>query len=114
MLTLRFHPSLRCIDLSYNTPSRWQALNRKEAPPDLKTNSEQQTWAVWRHDLKILFRSLPKSEAWALNAFRQGHCFADVCDSLCEWLDEAEVAVTAAGYLQAWLREGWVVGIGAD
>jgi Putative DNA-binding domain len=114
MLTLRFHPSLRCIDLAYNTPSRWQALNKKEPPPDLETCSERQTWAVWRRDLKLLFRSLPKSEAWGLNAFRQARCFADVCEGLCEWLDEVQVAVTAAGYLQSWLREGWVVGVDAD
>jgi len=114
MLTLQFHPSLRCIDLSYNTPSRWQALNRKEPPPDLETCSERQTWAVWRRDLKIFFRSMPKTEAWALNAFREGRCFADVCEGLCEWVDEVQVAVTAAGYLQSWLREGWIVGIGAD
>ena len=111
-LTLRFHPSLRCLDLSYNTPSRWQALNRKEVPPDLETHSERQTWIVWRRDLKIFFRSMPKTEAWALNAFRQERCFADVCEGLCEWLDQAQVATSAAGYLQAWLREGWIVGIG--
>lgn len=112
MLVLRFHPSLRCIDLSYNTPSRWQALNRKEPPPDLETHSERQPWVVWRRDLKIFFRSMPKPEAWALNAFRQQRCFAGVCEGLCEWLDEAQVAASVAGYLQTWLREGWIVGIG--
>jgi Putative DNA-binding domain len=115
MLKLRLHPSLRCIDLSYNTPGRWQALNRKEPPPDLETRLERQPWVVWRRrDLKIFFRSMPKTEAWSLNAFRQERCFADVCEGLCEWLDEEQVAVTAAGYLQSWLSEGWVVGIGTE
>ena len=111
ILKLRFHPSLRSIELAYNTPSRWQALNRKERLPDLETCSEIQTWIIWRSDLKLFFRSLPGAESWSLNAFRQGRCFADVCEGLCEWLDEEQVATSAAGYLQNWLREGWIVGI---
>ncbi|MGH8477595.1 MAG: DNA-binding domain-containing protein [Methylococcales bacterium] len=110
-LKLRIHPSLRTIDLAYNTPGRWQALNRKEPVPDLETRSEITTWAVWRYDLRLLFRSLPKTEARALNAFSQGHCFAEVCEALCEWLDDTQVAVNAAGYLRTWLREGWIAGI---
>lgn len=110
-LKLRIHASVQTLDLIYNTPSRWRALNRKEPAPDLETESETLTWVVWRQDLKLLFRSLPKAEARALKAFSRGQCFAGVCEDLCEWLDETQVAVSAAGYLQTWLREGWIAGI---
>ncbi len=111
MLKFLIHPSLRTVDLTYNTPGRWQALKRKERLPDLETRSEISTWAVWRQDFRLLFRSLPKPETQALNLFRQGFCFAEVCEALCEWLDDTQVALSAAGYLKTWLREGWIVGI---
>ncbi|MGH8549617.1 MAG: DNA-binding domain-containing protein [Methylococcales bacterium] len=110
MLKLRIHPSLRTIDLACNTPGRWQAWNRKEPVPDLETRLEITTWAVWRHDLRLLFRSLSQTEARALKAFCQGHCFAEVCEGLGEWLDDTQVAISAAGYLRTWLREGWIAG----
>ncbi|MGH8475636.1 MAG: DNA-binding domain-containing protein [Methylococcales bacterium] len=107
-LKLRFHASVRIVDLIYNTPSRWQALTRKEKPPDLGKEPESLTWVVWRQDLKLLFRSLTKPEACALKAFKQGLSFAEVCESLCEWLDDGRVALSAAGYLQSWLHAGWI------
>jgi hypothetical protein len=114
MLKLRIHPSLRTVDLACNTPGRWQALNRKEPAPDLEIGPELTTWAVWRQDLRLLFRSLPKPESRALKTFRQGGCFAEVCEDLCDWLDDTQVAVSAAGYLRTWLKEGWIAGIGAS
>lgn len=111
MLQLDIHASLRTVQLAYNTPGRWRAWNRKEPAPDLETHSETTTWAIWRHELRLLFRRLPKAEARALELFREGICFAQVCEELCEWFDDAQVAANAAGYLQNWLQAGWITGI---
>jgi hypothetical protein len=34
-----------------------------------------------------------------------------VCTGLCEWLDEEQVVMKAAGFLQAWLRDGWIADV---
>lgn len=110
-LKLRFHPSLRRINLTGNAPQVWQASNRKEPLPAFTTNSESQAWIIWRQQLKLLFRSLPAEEAYALDAFIKGCCFAGVCTGLCEWLDEEQVAMKAAVFLQSWLRDGWIADV---
>ena len=110
-LQLRFHPSLRRIDLNYNAPQIWQASNEKQPLPAFKKNTEQQAWIIWRHDLKLLFRSIPTQEAVSLNTFMKGKCFAEVCECLCEWLDEKQVAIKAAGFLQTWVHDGWIADV---
>ncbi|MDP2394719.1 MAG: hypothetical protein Q8M21_15830, partial [Methylococcaceae bacterium] len=65
----------------------------------------------WRQQLKLLFRSLSVQEAFAIDAFLQGQSFADVCAGLVEWLDEEQVVLNAAGFLQTWLRDGWIADV---
>ena len=107
-LRLHFHPSLRLIDFNFNVPQIWQASNQKEPLPAFAVNKVLQFWVVWRQELKVLFRSLPAQEFFALETFMQGQCFAEVCEGLCEWLEEEQVATNAAGFLQAWVRDGWI------
>ncbi|MEQ1619771.1 MAG: DNA-binding domain-containing protein [Methylococcales bacterium] len=108
-LKLTLHPSLRRIDLQYNTPQIWQAATDKDPLPLFTANPDTQAWIIWRQHLKLLFRSLSVEEAFAVDAFIKGESFADVCSGLCEWFDEEQVIMHAAGYLQAWLRDGWIV-----
>ncbi len=110
-LRLQFHPSMRRIDLRCNAAQVWQASNQQEPLPALSATIDRQSWIIWRQDLKLLFRSLSIQEAAALDAFKQGQCFAEACESLCAWLEEEQVAVSAAGFLQAWLRDGWIAGV---
>ncbi len=110
-LKLRFHPSLRRIDLDGNTPQIWQASNRKEPLPPFTISPESVAWIIWRQQLKLLFRSLSAEEAFALDAFMQGQCFAEVCSGLIEWLDEEQVVMNAAVFLQAWLRDDWIADV---
>lgn len=110
-LKLRFHPSLRRSDLNYNAPQVWQASNQQEPLPAFTASPESQAWIIWRHELKLLFRSLSAQEAFSLDAFMQGQCFAQICTGLCEWLDEEQVVMNAAGFLQAWLRDGWIADV---
>ena len=86
----------------------WLASNQKNPLPALEENSVQQAWLIWRHELKLLFRSLTSQEAFCFDAFMQGQCFAEVCEGLCEWLDEEHVALSAASFLQVWVRDGWI------
>jgi hypothetical protein len=110
-LKLRFHPSLRRIDLDGNTPQIWQASNRKEPLPPFTISPESVAWIIWRQQLKLLFRSMPAEEAFALDAFMKGRCFAEVCSGLNEWLDEEQVVMNVAVFLQTWLRDGWIADV---
>jgi hypothetical protein len=112
-LKLKFHPSLRRIDLHYNAPQIRQASNQQETLPDFIKNTELQAWIIWRQQLKLLFRSLSVQEAFAIDAFLQGQCFAEVCTGLGEWLDEAQIVISIAGFIQTWLRDGWIADVAA-
>jgi len=110
-LRLKLHPSLRRIDLNYNAPQVWQASNQQEYLPAFINNTEPQAWLIWRQQLKLLFRSLSIQEAFAIDAFLQGQSFSDVCSGLTEWLNEEQVVLNAAGFLQTWLSEGWIADV---
>ena len=110
-LKLRFHPSLRRIDLTCNAHQIWQASNQKEPLPMLTMNAEPQAWVIWRRQVTLLFRSLSIQEAFSLAAFMKGQNFAEVCTGLSEWLDEEQVVMNAAIFLQTWLRDGWIADV---
>ena len=110
-LKLRFHPSLRRIDLTCNVHQIWQASNQKEPLPMLTMSAESQAWIVWRQQVTLLFRSLSVQEAFSLAAFMKGQNFAEVCTGLSEWLDEEQVVMNAAIFLQTWLRDGWIADV---
>lgn len=107
-LKLIFHPSLRRLDLAFNAVEAWEASNEQRELPELKKNLEVEPWLLWRNELKLLFRCLKTTEAVSLDAFMQGSTFAEVCTLLCEHMEEQEVVVSVAGYLQTWVRDGWI------
>jgi hypothetical protein len=110
-LQLQFHPSLRRINLHWNAPQVWLVSNQKESIPHCELNTALQTWVIWRQDLKVLFRSLTAPEAFAIDIFMEGQCFSEICTGLTEWLDKDQVVLIAAGFLQTWLRDGWIAGV---
>jgi hypothetical protein len=112
-LRLRFHPTLRRVELRFNTPEVWRALNQKASPPPFEALDSPQAWIVWRSDLKLFFRRLEAPEAQAFDALYQNRRFADVCEDLCAWLPAENVAATAAGFLARWLTEGWIADVEA-
>jgi hypothetical protein len=56
----------------------------------------------------VYWRSLDEPESCALDAFRAGENFADVCAGLCEWIAEDQVPDRVAGMLRQWVAEGLV------
>lgn len=110
-LRIRFHPALRHVEFSFNTPEVWRALNQKISPPSFEALAPPQAWIVWRSDLKLFFRSLNLPEAQAFDALHRSRCFAEVCEGLCARLPAEHVAATAAGFLARWLADGWIAAI---
>ena len=106
MLCFKLHPSVRRLDLTWNAPELWKALAEQLDPPSPQKNQHATAWLIWRHELKIRFRSLQVDEAWAINALQLNTSFAELCAGLCEWVDEAHAAMHAARIIQRWLSEG--------
>ena len=110
-LRFAFHPSLSRLDLSWNAPRLWQAIDAGEAPILPEENPHPIGWLVWRNDLRTWFRSLEVDEAWAIDRMREGTPFAEVCAGLTEWIDEDWVPERAAGFVAQWLGDGLIVAV---
>lgn len=103
------HPSLRQIDLAYDVPATWLAIERGEepAPPAEKAA----TWLIWRRGLDVKFRDLPSDEAWALSAARDSHDFGFICEGLGRRGEDGQAAYRAAELIQGWVATGMIASV---
>jgi hypothetical protein len=107
-MRLVMHPSLQRLDLEWNIPAIWKAIESEETPRPPERLDFPQAWLVWRHELQARFRSLQIAEARALDAVLGGASFATLCEGLCAWLEPDEVPRQAATWLKRWVRDGLV------
>ena len=110
-LTFQFSPSLRWLDLVWNAPPYWAALDNEEDLPEKQRSDYPIRWLMWRKDLSPNWRSLDVAEAWAIEAAANGANFAELCEGLLEWVGEEAVAITAAGFLKQWIHDEIIVSI---
>jgi hypothetical protein len=113
-MSLRFipHPSLQRINLSWNVMSIWQALSNEEAKvPAPQESAEPVPWIFWRKELLNQFCSLPENEAWAIDAMLKASTFEQICEGLCQWVNEEEVAMHAASLLKGWILAELISGV---
>lgn len=111
-LQMSVHPSVESYAFRYNTPQFVIAHLLEQDIPGLELQEEPHYWIVWRLNLQSYFEGLTKHQLWILNAFRQGKTFTEICEGLCEWYPEEEVAQQAAGSLGNWLSKGIFSGFG--
>jgi hypothetical protein len=107
-LRFRFCPALQRLDLEWNIPLLWTAMDREEQLPELEQQAFPVGWVLWRQGLVPGWRRLDVDEAWALDRAREGACFAEICEGLLEWLDETHAPARAAGFLKTWVAHGLV------
>ena len=104
------HPSLQRLDLDWNMPKLWQALDAEQSPPE-PARANALAWLIWRQELTTRWRSLSADEAWMLDAAQEGKSFGELCEGLCRWHAPEAVAMQAASYLKSWLNDGLVTNI---
>ncbi len=109
-LAFEFHPSVRRLELHWNTAAVWQAMSRGEDPPDPARAEQPAPWLLWRQSLQNYFRSMAADESAALDSALRGDRFADICESLADWLPEEEIPLRAASLLATWADSGIIVG----
>jgi hypothetical protein len=105
-LGFMFHPSLRLLDLSWNTVAVWQAMSRDEDPPQPEAAETPIPWLLWRRDLTNRFRSLDAAEKASLEAGLSGMRFGELCAVLRHWLPEEEIPLRAATLIGTWTDSG--------
>jgi hypothetical protein len=108
-LHFAFHPSLRRLQLHWNTAAVWQAMSREDTPPDPTRAEYPAPWLLWRQNLQNYFRSMTADEAAALDLARSGSSFGKICEALAEWFPEDEIPLRAATLLGTWADSGIVV-----
>jgi hypothetical protein len=104
-LRFHLHPSAQRLDFNWHVPAVWLAVDRHETPTAPARNETPMPWLIWRRDLRNYFRSLNTDEAWMLDAIRSGQTFGDICEGLCHWHNEDDVATRAASLLKLWVEE---------
>ena len=110
-MRLAFIPAMRRLDLEWNIPLLWSALERDEELPEPERQEYPRGWLLWRRELTPSWRRLDVDEAWALDRAGEGMCFADLCEGLLEWIDEEHAPRRAAGFLKTWVHDGLVAKI---
>ena len=109
-LRFAWHPSVQRLQLTWNVPQLWQALSDDAERPPAMLSAAPVEWLLWRRELNSYFRSLPRTEAAALDAARSGWPFAELCELLCDEIGERDAAATAATLLRSWVDAGLIVG----
>lgn len=105
------HPSIRRLNLKWNVAHIWQTLDKGQSKPRAKKNDESISWIFWRKELLNQYCSLSHEEAWAIDALLNGKSFNEICEGLCEWIDESQVATHAVGLLKGWIVAGLIVDV---
>jgi hypothetical protein len=110
-MRLCLQPSVQRLDLHWNVPLLWKTIDRQGTPGTPVESKIPIPWVLWRQELKNYFRSIKEDEAWAVDAAKVGKTFGAICEGLCRWHQDTEVARQAASLLRKWVTEGWVAGI---
>ena len=104
-------PSLQRMDFYWNVVSIWQQLVSNETPEAPLKNTTPSPWMLWRMDYVTRYYALSAEEAWAIDKIKQGITFGELCEGLCQFVDEHEVGMRAASFLKGWIQSGLLAGI---
>jgi len=109
-LRFSWHPSVQRLALAWNAPQLWQALSDDVERPAAALAAAPVQWLLWRQQLTSRYRSLPRTEASALDAARSGWAFGELCELLCEEVGAPQAPAQAATLLRGWVDAGLIVG----
>jgi hypothetical protein len=107
-MRLAVHPSVHRLSLSWNVVQIWQAVSNDESPEEPQQTEASVDWLLWRNDRVSQFSSLAVDEAWAIDAMINGATFGEICEGLCQWVDEENAGMHAASLLKGWIMAGLI------
>jgi len=100
----RLHQSLTILKLEWNAPQIWEALSSgKEVPePEVKPGY----WLVYKNG----WRGATPLEVAALESVYHGLTYAELCEELCNLVDDVEsVPVLTEEFLCSWIEQGFLL-----
>ncbi len=100
------HPSVHRLNLRWNIPTLWKLMDDSQSNIKPVAQEYPTGWVLWRKEMLIHWRSLEVDEACCLDGCLKGRDFSELCEMLCEWIDEENVAAHAAGLLKRWVEDG--------
>lgn len=74
--------------------------------PVIERTEKPVYWLMWRFERQSYFCPTTDEQLWMMQALQAGKSFAEVCEGLCDWLEEDKVAPFAAETLRGWVSEG--------
>lgn len=110
-LRVKFHPSVQCLCFQWDVPELWLAMEKKLPPRPPKKLPIPQDWLVFRNGLDSAYRSLDKTEKLALLQLQEGGSISDLCETLCEVLEEEKIPTYILTCLHQWLNEEFITEI---
>ena len=111
---LRFttHPSVFRLNLHWNVNAIRREVEKEQEPPAPQKNDVPVPWLYWRKDdYRTWWRSMEVDEAVAFDALANGDSFAEIAETLLEWVDTENAPLRVAGMLKRWLNDGLIAGI---
>lgn len=105
------HPSLRQLNLAWNTIAIWKAYKERKKCLSSQKLTKPADWIIWRKQREIQFCSLGVEEIYMIEAMRAGKNFSQICEGLCEWINEQQVAMQAAMLLKRFVSDNLIVEI---
>lgn len=105
------HPSLQRMNFFSNVVSIWQQLVAEDDVEALIQNTASSPWILWRTHYVTRYYALSGEEAWAIDRIICGATFGELCEGLCQFMDEQEVGMRAASFLKSWIQSGLLSGI---
>jgi len=107
-LSFEWIPAAQVVELEWNVPALWKSVTEEGDRPGPALAERQAPWLLWRRDLQIYFRQLAGDEAATLAAARAGSSFGELCELLCQHLDEERASLRAATLLRGWVESGLI------
>ena len=106
-LSMVFHPSVKLLNLWWNSLDLWQAVKKDTQPPNPERLNQQSHCLMWRKNLMTQYRSVQADEAVALSAAIEGANFSEICSALATEIEDPElIPMNAAALLKGWLAAG--------
>lgn len=101
------HPSLKLRAIGTNVVQIWQAIHQDQDVPAVAHREEPVTLLVWRKALLPHFQTLEPDQAAFIQSLARGRSIEATCAELAG-TDVLPDPQRLAGWLQAWLEEGWL------
>ncbi|MHB1948229.1 MAG: HvfC/BufC N-terminal domain-containing protein [Gammaproteobacteria bacterium] len=102
------HPSVYILSFQWNAIQIWQSLSQDNPPPEPIQYDVSIPYIFWRKNLINQYCSLPHDEHYAVDSMVKGLTFGEICEGLCQWVDEQEAALRAASLLKGWISSGLI------